>query len=168
MKLADVHQGVKTNRARKRIGRGPGSGQGKTAGKGHKGQKSRAGWSAPAVFQGGAMPLVRRVPKRGFHNKFAPKVAVINTCDLHEAYADGESVTLENLKEKSLLKGRFDLLKVLGRGILTKKLTVSAHRFSKTAEQQIQQAGGKVVVLPGKVAVADKQPPREATATKSS
>lgn len=157
MKLDQVHQGIKKNRARKRIGRGIGSGQGKTAGKGFKGQKSRPGWSALPIFQGGAMPLVRRVPKRGFHNKFALDVAVINTGDLNEAFADGETVTLESLREKSLVKGRYDILKVLARGSLSRKLTVSAHRFSKAAEQQIQNAGGQTVVLPGKTPVSEKQ-----------
>lgn len=157
MKIEQVHQGIKKNRPRKRIGRGIGSGQGKTAGKGFKGQKSRPGWSALPIFQGGAMPLVRRVPKRGFHNKFALDVAVINTGDLHDNYADGDEVTLESLREKGLVKGRYDILKVLARGSLSRKLTVSGHRFSKAAEQQIQGAGGKVVVLPGKTPVAEKQ-----------
>lgn len=158
MMLNEVHVGIQKNKKRSRIGRGPGSGHGKTSGRGHKGQKSRAGWSAKPTFQGGAMPLVRRVPKRGFHNKFAETVAIVNLADLETMFAPGDEVTPESLRAKSVVKRRYDLLKVLGQGKLTKQLTVSAHRFSKSAAEQIQQAGGKVVVLPGKIKVADKQP----------
>ena len=109
------------------------------------------------VFQGGAMPLVRRVPKRGFHNKFAPHRRDRQRRGLGaRPIAAGDEVNLETLREKSLVKGVFDLLKVLGHGPLTKKLRVAAHRFSKTAEASIRQAGGEVVVLPGKTLVADK------------
>jgi large subunit ribosomal protein L15 len=150
MNLNDVHRGIQKHKKRKRIGRGPGSGHGKTAGKGHKGQKARHGWSQPAVFEGGTMALVRRVPKRGFFNKFAPSVAVVNVSELDQTFESGDEVTVEAIRAKNLAKGRFDQLKVLGDGELTKKLKVSAHRFSRSAMEKIQQAGGEAVVLPGK------------------
>lgn len=157
MNLNDVHRGIQKYRKRRRIGRGPGSGHGKTAGRGHKGQRSRAGWSRLAIFQGGAMPLVRRVPKRGFNNPYAESVTIVNLGDLEKAFEAGADVNPETLREKNLAKGRYDLLKVLGEGNLTKGLTVSAHRFSKSAVEKIESAGGKVVRLPGKTSVAEKQ-----------
>lgn len=157
MILDDVHRGIKKFRKRKRIGRGPGSGHGKTSGRGHKGQGSRAGNSRLATFQGGAMPMVRRVPKRGFNNRWALKVAVVNVGDLEQAFEAGDEVTLEALAAKNLAKGRFDLLKVLADGELTKSLTISAHRFSKAAQEKIEKAGGTVVVVPGKTPVEQKK-----------
>ena len=156
MNLHDVHRGVTKNRRRKRIGRGPGSGTGKTAGRGVKGAKSRSGYSRKPVFQGGAMPLVRRVPKRGFNNKFALTVAEVNVEDLENLFEAGGEVTPETLKKTGKVKGRYDVLKVLGNGNLTKKLKVSAHRFSKSAEEKIKNAGGEVIVLPGKTPAAEK------------
>lgn len=153
MMLHDVHQGITRYKKRKRVGRGPGSGHGKTCGRGHKGQKSRAGFSRKASFQGGAMPLVRRVPKRGFHNQFALTVATVNVSDLEKAFEEGGEVTPQSLREHSLAKSRYDVLKVLGDGELTKRLKVSAHRFSKTAREKIEKAGGEVVELPGKTPV---------------
>lgn len=150
MNLNDVHRGIHKNRKRKRIGRGTGSGRGKTSGRGHKGARSRAGYSVHPTFEGGQMPLVRRVPKRGFHNRFAPTVAVVNLGQLEAQFNAGDAVTPESLRTNSLAKGRYDVLKVLGDGELTKQLTVSAHRFSKAARAKIEQAGGKAVVLPGK------------------
>jgi large subunit ribosomal protein L15 len=157
MNLNDVHRGITRHKKQKRLGRGPGSGHGKTAGRGHKGAGSRAGYSRKAVFQGGAMPLVRRVPKRGFFNKFALKVAAVNVSDLEAAFESGEEVTPESLKQRSLAQSRYDVLKVLGDGELTKQLKVSAHRFSKTAREKIEQAGGQVVELPGKTPVEEKK-----------
>jgi large subunit ribosomal protein L15 len=157
MMINDIHRGIKKFKKRRRIGRGIGSGRGKTAARGHKGQKSRAGYSRKSVFQGGAMPMIRRVPKRGFNNKFALCVAVVNVGDLERLFDGGAEVTPESLKEKSLAKQRYDLLKVLGNGKLTKKLKVSAHRFSKTAQAQIEKAGGEVIVLPGRTPVKEKQ-----------
>ncbi len=150
MNLNDVHRGISKNKKRKRLGRGPGSGHGKTCGRGHKGQRSRAGFSMHATFEGGQMPLVRRIPKRGFNNKWALTVATVNVSDLEERFEDGAEVTLESLREKNLAKQRFDVLKILGDGELTKKLKISAHRFSQSALEKIQKAGGEVVVLPGK------------------
>ncbi len=157
MNLEEVHQNVHTHRKRKRLGRGPGSGHGKTAARGHKGAKSRSGYSRKPVFQGGAMPLIRRIPKRGFHNRFALVIAELNVGDLESAFQAGDSVTLEALGRKNLARGHFDVVKVLGNGELTKKLTVSAHRFSKSAEEKIKQAGGEIVVLPGPTPVSEKQ-----------
>jgi len=164
MKLNDVNRGIEKNKNRRRVGRGVGSGHGKTSSRGHKGQKSRAGWSSPPVFQGGAMPLVRRVPKRGFNNKFALQVAIINTGDLDQVFSDGDEVTPELLREKSLVKHRYDLLKVLGNGSLSKKLKISAHRFSKSAVARIEKAGGETVVLPGRIPVEEKKRQSKAAA----
>jgi large subunit ribosomal protein L15 len=164
MKLNDVHRGIQKNKKRRRIGRGPGSGHGKTAGHGHKGQQSRAGWSIHPIFQGGAMPLVRRIPKRGFNNKFALQVAIVNTGDLDKLFADGEEVTPESLCEKSIIKRRYDVLKVLGEGTLSKKLKISAHRFSKSAVQQIVKAGGQAIVLAGRTSVEEKKQQKKAAA----
>ncbi len=157
MILNDVHRGIQKNKKRKRLGRGPGSGHGKTSGRGSNGQGSRSGVSKLSIFVGGMTPLVRRVPKRGFHNQFALDVAVVNVGQLDKAFEAGEEVTLEALAAKNLAKGRFDLLKVLGNGELTKKLKINAHQFSKSAVEKIEKAGCEKVVLPGKTPVAVKQ-----------
>ena len=148
MKLDDVNRGIHKHKKRTRIGRGPGSGHGKTSGRGHKGQGQLAGWSASPIFEGARMPLVRRVPKRGFNNQWGRVVVSINIGRLDAAFAEGEAVTLESLKAKGVLKGRFELLKVLGDGQLTKKLKISAHRFSESALAKIQQAGCEAIMLP--------------------
>ena len=150
MNIHDVHQEITKYKKRKRLGRGPGSGLGKTSGRGHKGQFSRAGHSQHVTFQGGAMPIFRRIPKRGFNNKFALKVGEVNIGDLENNFEAGEEVTPETLKTKALAKYNYDVLKVLGKGTLTKKLKVSAHRFSKSAREAIEKAGGEIVELPGK------------------
>jgi len=157
MILNEVHRGVRKNKKRKRVGRGPGSGHGKTSGRGHNGQGSRAGSSQHPTFQGGAMPMVRRVPKRGFNNRWGLIVSVVNVGQIDQAFEAGEEVTLEALATKNLAKGRFDLLKVLGDGEVTKKLKISGHRFSKSAIEKIEKSGGEVVVLPGKTTVAEKK-----------
>jgi len=130
----------------KRLGCGESSGHGKTSGKGHKGQKARSGGSIRLGFEGGQMPLIRRLPKRGFGNgAFRATYAIINLADLERFDADTR-VTEEVLREKGLLKGSVDGVKVLGRGELTKKLTVEADKFSESARQKIEQAGGAAVV----------------------
>jgi large subunit ribosomal protein L15 len=130
----------------KRLGCGESSGHGKTSGKGHKGQKARSGGSIRLGFEGGQMPLIRRLPKRGFGNgAFRTTYAIINLADLERFDADAH-VTEEVLRDKGLLKGSVDGLKVLGRGELTKKLTVEADKFSESARQKIEQAGGAAVV----------------------
>lgn len=158
MNLHEVNRGIKKHRRKKRLGRGPGSGQGKTAGRGHKGQFSNPGYKALSIFEGGTMPLVRRIPKRGFTNIFAPTVAGVNVGDLEQLFEAGEEVTPESLRAKGYLKARYDELKILGDGELSKKLKVSAHRFSRSAKAKIEQAGGEAVVLPGKTPVRDKRP----------
>ena len=148
MNLSDVNKGVHRNKSRKRLGRGPGSGQGKTAGRGHKGQRSRPGYNALSIFEGGQMPLVRRIPKRGFHNKFAVSVAAVNVGDLQRRFEAGETVDWETLKTRNLVKGRFDVLKILGNGELTKSLKIVAHQFSASAKEKVEKAGGQITVLP--------------------
>jgi large subunit ribosomal protein L15 len=135
------------NTKRLRVGRGVGSGLGKTAGRGQKGQKARSkGNINKKHFQGGQTPIQRRLPKRGFRNPLADKVANVNVGDL-EAFADGAEVNAITLRAARLVRGRYDVLKVLGEGDLSKKLTVHAHRFSKGAVTKIEKAGGKVVVI---------------------
>jgi large subunit ribosomal protein L15 len=157
MNLSDIHRGVKKNKARKRLGRGIGSGQGKTAGRGHKGQWSRNGVSFLSIFQGGTMPLVRRIPKRGFNNRWARTVLVVNVGDLNDAFKSGDEVTPDKLAALNLAKGVYDELKVLGDGEITKKLKISAHRFSASAKEKIEKAGGQAVVLPGPAPVVKNQ-----------
>ena len=161
MNLNDVNRGIQKHKKPKRVGRGVGSGHGKTSGRGHKGQGARAGWSRLSVFEGGQMPLVRRIPKRGFHNRFALSVVVVNLGDLEKRFQPGDEVSPETLRTKNLCRGQYDVLKVLGQGALTKSLKVSAHRFSRSAREKIQQAGGEAVVLPGKKPVVkNKQKPK--------
>ncbi len=138
MKLHDLSPAKGSRRSRKRIGRGPGSGTGKTAGRGHKGQRSRAGYSQRLGFEGGQMPLIRRLPKRGFTNIFRREVAAVNVRDL--ASFEGE-VTPELLVERGLARRGLQV-KILGDGELTAALTVKAHRFSRSARQKIEAAGG--------------------------
>jgi large subunit ribosomal protein L15 len=157
MRLHDVHQGIRKHKKRKRVGRGPGSGHGKTSGRGHKGQGQLAGWSHHPTFQGGAMPLVRRVPKRGFNNKFARNVAIVNLGSLEASFESGAEITPEMIADSPLMGHRFDELKILGDGDLTKKFTITAHRFSKSAVEKIEKAGGTVVRLPGPTPVEDKK-----------
>ena len=149
MNLNEVNTGVTTFRPRKRLGRGPGSGQGKMGGRGHKGQRSRPGRGQSVVFQGGTMPLFRRIPKRGFNNSFAAVVAAVNVRDLEREFSAGDEVNAETLRARNLAKRTFDQLKILGTGELTKALKVSAHQFSASAKTKIEQAGGSITVLPG-------------------
>jgi large subunit ribosomal protein L15 len=156
MSLHEINQGVHKHKRPNRKGRGIGSGQGKTAGRGHKGQFARAGWKALPIFQGGGSPLVRRIPKRGFTNSWALTVAEINVGDLEELFDAGATITPEALLEAGILKKRFDVLKVLGDGELTKKLAVSAHRFSASAKEKIEKAGGTTTIIPGRKPVAER------------
>ena len=139
--LSELKPPAGSKKNKKRVGRGVGSGNGKTAGRGQKGQGARSGPGGMLYFEGGQMPIYRRLPKRGFYNVHADRVANVNVGQL-EAFAAGTEVTIELLKEKGLVKGRFDRVKVLGDGDLTKKLTVSAHGFSKSAAAKIEKAGG--------------------------
>ena len=147
MKLHELSPVAGSTKERKRIGRGPASGQGKTAGKGHKGQKARAGRGMQIGFEGGQMPLQRRIPKRGFNNIFATEMAIVNISALDKAYEAGATVTVDSLIEKGLVKKALDGVKVLGHGELTKALTVQANAFSESAKQKIEAAGGKTEVL---------------------
>ena len=132
----------------KRVGRGPGSGMGKTSTRGENGQKARSGASIPAWFQVGQSPLYRRIPKRGFNNKrFRTEFAIINLDDLNKFFKDGDTVTPEILKERGIIKKSLCGIKVLATGNLDKKLTIKAHRFSSKAVTKIEEAGGKAEVI---------------------
>ena len=127
----------------KRLGKGESSGLGKTSGKGHKGQKARSGSGVRVGFEGGQMPIHRRLPKRGFNNvRFADKVVVVNTAHLQKFFEEGDTVNEESLRAKGLVKGAFDQIKVLSNGILNKKLTVSVDALSSSAKEKIEKAGG--------------------------
>ncbi len=146
MNLHELSPAEGSKKSSKRIGRGHGSGWGKTAGKGHKGQKARSGGSIRPGFEGGQMPLQRRIPKRGFNNIFAKKIVAINVSALN-AFDDGAEVTAEALIEKGIVKNSYDGIKVLGNGNVTKKLTVKVAAFSESAKQKIEAAGGKAEVV---------------------
>jgi large subunit ribosomal protein L15 len=148
MILDDVHRGIVKRRERKRLGRGIGSGQGKTAGKGHKGHSSHSGFSRRLGFEGGQTPLLRRIAKRGFSNRyFADDVAIVNLADLEAAFPNGATVNAAALAAKGLIRANAEVLKVLGNGDLKKKLKVEAHRFSKSAEAKITAQGGTVTKI---------------------
>lgn len=147
MKLHELSPAPGSVKERKRIGRGAASGQGKTAGKGHKGQKARSGSNAHIGFEGGQMPLQRRIPKRGFVNIFAKEIATVNVAAINDKFEDGATVTIEALVESGLVKTTLDGVKVLGQGELTKKLTVQANAFSASAKAKIEAAGGKAEVI---------------------
>ena len=142
MKLHELSPAAGSAKAAWRKGRGPGSGNGKTAGKGHKGQNARSGGGVRPGFEGGQLPLYRKVPKRGFNNKFAVNYAIINVADLNR-FNDGDVVDMEALMAKKIVRSALDGLKVLGGGELTKNITVKATVFSATAKEKIEAAGGK-------------------------
>ncbi|NBI05634.1 50S ribosomal protein L15 [Senegalia massiliensis] len=133
-------------KSRKRLGRGTATGQGKTSGRGENGQRSRSGGGVRPGFEGGQMPIYRRLPKRGFTNIFATNYAIVNVEDLNR-FEEGVEITPELLKESKLIKKLEDGVKVLGNGELNKKLTIKAHKFSKSAVEKIEAAGGKVEVI---------------------
>ncbi len=147
MKIQELSPAVGSKKSVRRLGRGIGSGLGKTSGKGHKGQWARSGGGVRIGFEGGQMPLARRLPKRGFDNNWTKEYSVINLGDL-EVFENDAVVTIDALIEKGLIKKEMAYgLKVLGNGTLTKKLTVKANKFSKAAAEQIEKLGGKVEVL---------------------
>jgi large subunit ribosomal protein L15 len=146
MQLHELSSPSGATKKSKRIGRGHGSGWGKTAGKGHKGQNARSGGGVRPGFEGGQMPLARRIPKRGFNNIFADKCEVINVCDL-EKFTNGTEVTLELLKASGIVKKIDSGVKVLGNGEITKSLTVKLSAFSASAKEKIEKAGGKAEVI---------------------
>ena len=146
MKLHELSPAAGSTAPAWRKGRGPGSGNGKTAGKGHKGQNARSGGGVRPGFEGGQLPLYRKLPKRGFHNKFATVYSIVNVEQLN-AFEDGAVVDLEALTANKIVRKEYDGLKVLGRGEITKKLTVKAKIFSASAKEKIEAAGGKVEVI---------------------
>ena len=145
MKLHELSPAPGSVKKAKRVGRGAGSGSGKTAGKGHKGQNARSGGGVRPGFEGGQMPLQRRVPKRGFNNIFATRYAIVNVSQLNK-FRKGSKVDAEALKKAGLIKKEYDGVKVLGEGELTKSLTVIAAKFSASAKEKIEEAGGQVEV----------------------
>ena len=147
MNLHDLSPAEGSKKARKRIGRGPASGQGKTAGKGHKGQKARSGGGVRPGFEGGQMPLQRRVPKRGFNNIFRTEYATVNVSDLEARFEDGAVVDVDAIVASGLLKKTLDGVKILGNGEISKKLDVKANAFSESAKAKIEAAGGKAEVI---------------------
>jgi len=147
MKLNELQRNIGATHAKKRIGRGPGSGLGKTSGKGQKGQKARSGASINPVFEGGQLPLYRRIPKRGFKNaRFKTVYGVVNLADLNK-FEDGTVVTPALLKDTGLVKKQYEGIKVLGNGKLEKKLTIQANKFSESALEKIKEAGSKAEVI---------------------
>ena len=146
MKLHELHPAEGSTTAQKRLGRGSGSGLGKTSGKGHKGAKARSGGGKRPGFEGGQMPLYRRVPKRGFNNVFGTEYAEVNVERL-EVFNDGDVVNAQALLEKKIIRKELDGIKVLGGGELTKKLTVQAAKFSGSAKEKIEAVGGKAEVI---------------------
>lgn len=147
LSLNNLHPAPGSTHKKKRIGRGPGSGTGKTAGKGHKGQKSRSGYSSKRGFEGGQMPLQRRLPKRGFTNIFKKEWIEISLAKIEESFSAGDEVTPEILHHRGLIKKAKHDLVILGTGDVTKSLKISAHRFTKTAKEKIENAGGSASVI---------------------
>ena len=144
MRLHNLSPRPGSKKRRKRLGSGESSGKGKTSGKGHKGQKARSGGSIRLGFEGGQMPLIRRLPKRGFNNAaFKLRIAVVNLDDLND-FADGATVDEAALRKEGLVRGTVDGVKILARGEITKKLTISGARFSEAAKRKIEAAGGKI------------------------
>jgi large subunit ribosomal protein L15 len=165
MDLTTVHQGVHKRKRKKRVGRGVGSGHGKTASRGSKGQWASAGAKRPSpAFEGGQMPLFRRIPKRGFsHGTWEKEYLVVNVGELDRVFQDGATVDQEMLKRVGLAKGPADGVRILGTGELTKKLIVKAHHFSKSAQEKIAAKGGTAEVIPPpKKLVRNKMKPRPA------
>lgn len=151
MDLSTLKGAPGARKKRKRVGRGPGSGNGKTSGRGHKGQKARSGYSAPAGFEGGQLPLHRRLPKRGFRHQKRYPMAVINVDRLQELFSDGEEVTTAVLAKKKLVHEMRGGVKLLGRGEISKRLVVKVQAASPSARQKIEAAGGVLEIVPAAV-----------------
>jgi large subunit ribosomal protein L15 len=168
MDLSSVHQGVHRRRRKKRVGRGIGSGHGKTASRGSKGQWASAGANMPTpAFEGGQMPLFRRIPKRGFsHRTWDKEFLIVNVGDLDRIFSDGTTVDREALRKAGLAKGPCEGVRILGTGDVTKRLVVRAHHFSKSAAEKITAKGGTVEVIPPpKKPKKNKMKPRPAATT---
>lgn len=147
MKLYELSPAEGSKKSSKRVGRGHGSGWGKTAGKGHKGQKARSGGNTRPGFEGGQMPLQRRLPKRGFNNIFAKKVVTVSLGVLNDKFDNGADVTVQALRDAGVVKNSFDAVKILGNGKLEKKLNVKVSAYSESAKAAIEAAGGKAEVI---------------------
>ena len=168
MELNNIKPADGAKHAKRRVGRGIGSGLGKTSGRGQKGQKARSKGNINKLhFQGGQTPMQRRLPKRGFRNPLAAIVANVNVGDL-DRFDAGAQVNAESLREHRLVRGRFDIIKILGTGELTKAVTVTAHRFSKAAAEKIEKAGGKAVTLAAPAPRAKPAPTKTPKAQKKS
>jgi len=155
LRLHNLKPAAGSRKARKRVGRGEASGTGKTSGKGHKGQKARSGGSIRIGFEGGQMPLYRRLPKRGFNNaRFKIVYGVVNLETLEKAFESGATVNEQILRDAGILKGRFDGVKILGRGEVTKAFTLEVDHISASAKEKVEKAGGSVVLSADKVAPA--------------
>ncbi len=147
MKLHELRKNIGATSSKKRVGRGPGSGLGKTSGRGHKGQNARSGGGVSAVFEGGQIPLYKRLPRKGFSNaRFRTEYAIVNITDLN-VFEDGTVVTPVLLKEAKIVRKQLDGIKILGDGNLEKKLTIQAHKFSKSALTKIKESGSKAEVI---------------------
>ena len=167
MRLHDIKPRPGAKHRRKRLGCGESSGLGKTSGRGHKGQKSRSGGGVRTSFEGGQMPLYRRLPKRGFNNiRFKTQYAVINVATLEERFEDGATVDEAALRDAGLIKGRYDGVKILGTGELAKKLTIVADKVSASARAKIEKAGGTIAGPPEPAAEAPAAAPAEKAAPK--
>ena len=149
MDLSNLKPAPGSTQKRKRLGRGPGSGLGKTSGRGHKGRGARSGGNTPPGYEGGQMPLQRRLPKRGFNNPFRLQYSVVNLGQLEKLFAANEVVDLDSLRAKHLVRPKERLIKILAKGQLSKALTVKAHKFSAAARAQVEAAGGAVEVIAG-------------------
>ena len=148
MNLSDLHPPKNSRKNKRRVGRGPGSGRGKTSGRGTKGQKSISGYSRKIGFEGGQMPLSRRVPKRGFTNIFRKEYSEVNLDNLEKI--QGDTVRPKDLVKHGVIKKESEQVKVLGRGSISASKTIHAHKFSRSAQKKIEDAGGKVVLIGGK------------------
>lgn len=156
MNLEDINNGIVKNKSRKRVGRGIGSKTGKTSGRGRDGHKSRSGYSRHPIFNGGDLPMVRRIPKRGFHNRFASTVFGVNLDAIDAIYSAGEEVNPTTLREKGLVKVRCDEIKILGDGELTKALKFVVTRASESAKEKIAKAGGSIEIVAAKRTPAER------------
>lgn len=156
MKVEQVNEGITKHRRPLRVGRGKGAGQGKLCGRGQDGHKSRSGYSRHPGMVGEDLPMIRRIPKRGFNNPYAETVVSLNVSELSSAFQSGEEVTVESLKAKGLLKRRFDEVKILGKGEIDKALKVAVHRLSESAEAKIVAAGGSVTKVRAKRTVRER------------
>jgi large subunit ribosomal protein L15 len=150
MRIDQVNQGIHKHRKTRRLGRGNGTGQGKTSGRGQDGARSRSGYSRHPVMVGEDLPMVRRIPKRGFNNRYALTVVAVNVGDLSAVFSADEEINPETLQSKGVVKKRFDVIKILGDGEVDKPLKVSAHRFSESAKAKLSAAGGTVTELKAK------------------